>query len=173
MLLMGSDSHCEGFAPWVDEEATHLVLGSMPSVASLAAGQYYAFRQNRFWPLMFHLLAGTDNVPEDYNERLALLRAHHVALWAAIGTCEREGSLDTAIHDETGNDFTAFLAQYPRIRTICFNGGKSFAAFKKYNKPLLSRPDLTFHQMPSTSPANARWRFPMLVERWGEVFRGL
>ncbi len=45
-------------------------------------------------------------------------------------------------------------------------GGKSAQAFKRYNKALLARPDIAFHAMPSTSPANARWRLPMLEETW-------
>ncbi|MBR4696494.1 MAG: DNA-deoxyinosine glycosylase, partial [Selenomonadaceae bacterium] len=50
--------------------------------------------------------------------------------------------------------------------TICFNGSKSFQCFKKFNKTLLSRKDIAFCQMPSTSPANARWKLDMLEAAW-------
>lgn len=160
-----SDSLCTGFAPNIDENCTHLILGSMPSVASLGAQQYYAHPQNRFWPLMARILEDSPT-PECYEERLALLLRHHIALWDSIAVCERPGSLDADIKNEQGNDFSALLTKYPRIHTICFNGGKSFQCFKKYNKPLLSRSDIHFHQLPSTSPANARWSMEMLAEAW-------
>ena len=51
---------CEGFSPSIDENCTHLILGSMPSVASLDAQEYYAHPQNRFWPLMARILEQSD-----------------------------------------------------------------------------------------------------------------
>lgn len=170
-ILTQSQDFCQGFAPSVDKDCRVLVLGSMPSVRSLAAQQYYAHPQNRFWPLMTKLLTG-DAVPSpDYQARLQMLLLHHIALWDAIATCERQGSLDTAIHAVVGNDFVQFLGQYPHIKTILCNGTKSYQCFCRYNKALLERPDLTIKQMPSTSPANARWRLPMLLEAWGEALR--
>lgn len=158
-----------GFSPVIDECSTHLILGSMPSVASLAAGEYYAHPQNRFWPLMAHLLEHRPFPPKDYGERLSMLLRHNIALWDSIGACDRKGSLDSDIKNEQGNDFTALLVRYPRIRTICFNGGKSFQCFKKFNKKLLERRDIRFSQLPSTSPANARWRMEALAEAWREA----
>ena len=157
---------CVGFPPSVDDACRVLVLGSMPSVKSLAEQQYYAHPQNRFWPMMTKILTSGDVPPTDYHERLQMLLDHHIALWDAIASCQRDGSLDSAIHDERGNDFAAFLTQWPNIKTILCNGGKSFQCFKRYNKALLSRDDLTIQQMPSTSPANARWRLGDLVEVW-------
>ena len=157
--------HCTGFRPSIDENCTHLILGSMPSVASLEAQQYYAHPQNRFWPMMAYILEQSD-APTVYAERLKMLLRHHIALWDSIATCEREGSLDADIHNEQANDFSALLKQYPHIHTICFNGNKSFACFKKYNKPLLDCPDLHFYKLPSTSPANARWTRERLEDAW-------
>ena len=163
--MTATDSYCVGFRPSIDENCTHLILGSMPSVASLGAQEYYAHPQNRFWPLMARILEQR-TAPADYGERLNMLLRHHIALWDSIATCERPGSLDADIKNEQGNDFSALLAHYPHIHTICFNGGKSFQCFKKYNKELLSRQDLHFYQLPSTSPANARWKMEMLEEAW-------
>ena len=164
-----SNAYCIGFSPSIDENCTHLILGSMPSVASLGAQQYYAHPQNRFWPLMARILEHS-SAPHCYEERLTMLLRHHVALWDSIAACERQGSLDADIKNEQGNDFSALLIQYPHIHTICFNGGKSFQCFKKYNKELLSRKDIHFYQLPSTSPANARWNMDMLEDAWKVPF---
>ena len=156
---------CVGFAPSIDESCTHIILGSMPGAASLKAQQYYAHPQNRFWRLMAHLLEGCEP-PSEYEERLRMLLHHHIALWDSIASCEREGSLDSAIREAVPNDFTALLARYPQLHTFCLNGGKSAATFRRANKALLQRKDLTFHALPSTSAANARWRFDDLAEAW-------
>lgn len=160
--------NCIGFPPSIDDACHTLILGSMPGVTSLEQQQYYAHPQNRFWPLMAQLLE-EPAVPLVYEERLQMLLRHHIALWDSLDTCDRDGSLDSAIKNEQGNDFTALLAKYPKIETICFNGGKSAQAFKRYNKTLLSRRDIAFYALPSTSPANARWRLEMLAAKWGEA----
>ena len=118
---------CIGLRPNIDKDCRALILGSMPGVKSLEAQQYYAHPQNRFWPMMAHLLG--EELPSAYEEKLAMLLRHHIALWDSIGSCEREGSLDSAIRDEQGNDFAALLQEYPGIRAIYFNGGKSAQAF--------------------------------------------
>lgn len=164
-ILTSTATLCVGFRPSIDKNCTHLILGSMPSVASLDAQEYYAHPQNRFWPLMAHILE-QETAPAIYAERLKMLLRHHIALWDSIAICERPGSLDADIKNEKGNDFSALLAAYPRIHTICFNGAKSFQCFKKYNQALLDRPDIHFHKLPSTSPANARWTRERLENAW-------
>ena len=167
---MKKSNRCIGFAPSIDAGCTILILGSMPSAASLAAGQYYAHPQNRFWPLMAKLLERRDTPPKNYEERLEMLLRHHVALWDAIDVCEREGSLDSAIKNETANDFSVFLEKWPAIHTIGLNGGKAYSSFAKANRPLLSHPDLRIVKLPSTSPANARWRMDDLIASWKTLF---
>ena len=52
MMFMGKradDLRLIGFEPVVGTEPKILILGSMPSEASLAAGCYYAHPRNRFW----------------------------------------------------------------------------------------------------------------------------
>ena len=150
--------------PVFDSRSRVLLLGTMPSPASREQGFYYGHPQNRFWRVIAAIF--DEPAPRTIEEKRDMLLRHHIALWDSIGSCEREGSLDSAIRNEQGNDFAALLQAYPGIRAIYFNGGKSAQAFKRYNKALLARPDIAFHAMPSTSPANARWRLPMLEETW-------
>ena len=164
-----TNTHCVGLLPSVDSRARILILGSMPGAASLAAQEYYAHPANRFWPLMTQLL-DEKTTPSDYGAKSAMLHRHRIALWDAIDTCDREGSLDSDIRNVKANNFTSFLEKWPAIRTIGLNGGKAYATFAKYNKPLLSRPDLRILKLPSTSPANARWRMENLLEAWHVLF---
>lgn len=164
-----TNAHCVGLLPSVDSRSRILILGSMPGAASLAAQEYYAHPANRFWPLMTQLL-DEKTTPSDYDAKIAMLLRHRIALWDSIDTCDREGSLDSDIRNVKANDFTAFLKNWPSIRTIGLNGGKAYATFAKYNKPLLSRPDLRILKLPSTSPANARWRMENLLDAWRILF---
>ena len=163
------NTHCIGLSPSVDRRSEILILGSMPGAASLAAQEYYAHPANRFWPLIARLLDEPE-VPKDYAKRLGMLLRHHIALWDAIDTCDREGSLDSDIRNVKANDFTAFLKKWPSIRTIGLNGGKAYTTFAKSNQSLLSRSDLRILKLPSTSPANARWRMDDLLRAWKELF---
>jgi len=95
------------FPPVATSEARVLILGSMPGIASLTAGQYYAHPRNAFWRIMGKLVgAGPEN---PYDERLRILKKGGIALWDVLDSCVRPGSLDANISNETPNDFAIFL----------------------------------------------------------------
>jgi double-stranded uracil-DNA glycosylase len=157
----------QGFPPIVRPGARLLVLGSMPGVASLAAGEYYAHPRNLFWPIMGEL-TGFD--PEaGYAQRTAALAAAGVALWDVVGSCVRPGSLDAAIDDDSifANDFAAFLGQYRCIARVCFNGRKAESAWRRHVKANLppSR-NLEYRLLPSTSPAHAGMSYRRKLQVW-------
>ena len=102
---------------------------------------------------------------DDYEERKALLLCSNVALWDVLAFCRREGSLDSAIRDEEYNDLAGFIARHPKIKRICCNGGKAYAALKKYCRTN-SINGVEILAMPSTSPANARCNFEKLKNIW-------
>ncbi len=168
VFVTGHNNHCVGLAPSVDNQCTILILGSMPGESSLKAQEYYAHPSNRFWPLMAKLF-NEPEAPAGYKARIAMLLRNHVALWDAISSCDRAGSLDSDIRNATANDFTGFLAKWKTINTIGLNGGKAYAIFSKQNRTLFDRPGLRILKLPSTSPANARWRMDNLLEAWKEL----
>lgn len=153
-----------------------LILGSMPGGASLAAGQYYAHRQNRFWPLMGALI---DAGPElAYEQRCLRLIGAGIALWDVLAKCEREGSLDSAIRDDTAqaNDFGALFARHPTIRMVLFNGSKAEGSFRRFVFPVLAETgaaaaDLDLRRLPSTSPANASQSAEYKLAAWREALQ--
>ncbi len=131
-----------------------LVLGSMPGAASLAAQQYYAHPRNAFWPIMGQLFGFAADLP--YAERLMQLRARGIGLWDVLQSCERQGSLDSAIRAEQPNDFASLLQQQPGIRALAFNGAKAAQSFRKLVLPSLqTQPLPVLLNLPSTSPAHA------------------
>lgn len=135
--------------PIVDSATRVLIVGSMPGKQSLEKQQYYGNPRNHFWPIMGELLEIA--IPNDYTERIALLKNNAIGLWDTIATCEREGSLDAAIRNEKPNDFQTLFEQYPNIQLVLFNGAKAFEVFKKHiGLELLN--GRAYKKMPSTSP---------------------
>ncbi len=140
------------FAPIAAPDAHTLILGSMPGIASLEAGHYYAHPRNAFWSIMGALFGAGPDLP--YTERLARLKAEGVAVWDVLQACEREGSLDSNIRSEVPNDFAGFFAAHPAIRCVGLNGGKAAASFRKHAAHSLPASAVA-HILPSTSPAHA------------------
>lgn len=159
------------FAPIRSPAARVLILGSMPGAASLAAGRYYAHPQNRFWPIMGALLGAGPEL--DYERRVEVLHRAGVAVWDVLAQCQREGSLDSAIRDDTAvaNDFAGFLARQPGVHTLLFNGAKAESSFRRFVLKPLARPDLQLLRLPSTSPANASQRPQAKLSAWREALR--
>jgi TDG/mug DNA glycosylase family protein len=157
-----------GFAPVVGAGAHTLILGSMPGIASLDADQYYAFRRNVFWKIMGAMYAAGPEL--EYSSRLQILTANHIALWDVIASCQRPGSLDSAIAERgmKTNNFNDFFQQHPEISRICFNGGKAAELFTKKVLPGLEQ-TFEFIKLPSTSPAYAAMRYAEKLQAWSVI----
>lgn len=153
-----------GLPAVVSPETRLLVLGSFPSVASLAAGQYYAHPTNHFWPLLSALL-GVDLRALAYPDRLAAVLARGVGIWDVYAACMREGSLDSAIASPEPNDLAGLAATLPRLEAIAHNGGES-ARSMRVTRAL----GLPCYRLPSSSAANASWSFERKLAAWREVF---
>lgn len=156
------------FAPVVAADTQILIIGTMPSEASLAAQEYYAFKHNAFWRIIASIAGIATG--EEYAGRLAALQRLHCGLWDNLQYCERAGSLDSAIRHEVPNDFETLLKQYPRITKLLFNGQKSYQFFKRYHSKLLEK--YQYAILPSTSPANAGIRYETKLAAWRQEITG-
>ncbi|HRI75628.1 MAG TPA: DNA-deoxyinosine glycosylase [Alphaproteobacteria bacterium] len=162
---------CRSFPPVAADNPRALILGSMPGVKSLAAGEYYAHPQNAFGKILSTLF---DMPAGDYAQRLRIITENNLALWDVLKYCEREGSLDSAI-DGTSievNDFAALLTQHKNIRRVFLNGGKAAQEFKRRVLPDLPREitaRLKITQLPSTSPAHAGMTFADKAAAWSII----
>ena len=142
-----------------------LILGSLPSVASVGQQQYYAHPHNAFWRIMEALFVQGQSLT--YAQRIELLKNHRIALWDVIASARREGSLDSAIEPDTvvPNDIIGLLNTFPSVHGIYLNGGSARALFKRHIAKQLPRA-LNVITLPSTSPANARMRFEEKLAKW-------
>jgi len=157
-----------GFPPVVGRKPRLLILGSMPSEASLEVSQYYGLPRNAFWAIMGELFgAGRDLA---YEERLQILKREGVALWDVLAECRRRGSLDSSIslRDARVNDFADFFRQHRSIRRVFFNGSKAADVYRRRALADVEAvaPYLSHQRLPSTSPAMASLSLEQKVERW-------
>lgn len=154
---------------YIVNDNTHtLVIGSMPGIASLNAGEYYAHKHNLFWKLVFEAF-NEEYISPTFETKINLLLAHGIGLWDAAKSCSRHGSLDTNITNVIPNDFQHLFSEYPNIKRLLFNGQKSFQLFKKYHSSLLN--DMEYAILPSTSPANASITLVRRKQIWLDLLR--
>jgi len=162
-----------GLPPLLGPGDETLVLGSFPSVASLARREYYAHPQNHFWRIIAALsgreLFGNEN--GRYAERMAAAFSLRLGIWDVIAACERIGSGDERIEKAQINDFSSLLGQAPRLRRVCFNG----LAAAKLGRPvfdgLKSGGGLAYEVivLPSTSPRHARMPLAEKTRLWRQA----
>lgn len=153
------------FAPVVGPAPRALILGSLPGDASLRLGQYYGHPRNGFWELVGGAL-GEDLRVLPYARRLARLKARGIALWDVIAQARREGSLDSAIRDESHNDVPALIRR-TGVRAVLFNGRKASEAFRRRFGP--PPPEVLLVVLPSSSPAHASLSRREKLRAWRRV----
>ena len=162
-----------GFPPIADNNAIILILGSMPSIKSLEEQQYYAHPRNSFWFIMTKLLGDKSDL--DYAERKALLLHNKIALWDVLNTCQRKGSLDSSINNETieVNDFNKFFTEHPLIKAVYFNGSRAQQEYNRHVLPALNAEfaSISYQRLPSTSPAMASLNREQKLQQWKAILQ--
>lgn len=147
-----------GLAPVVGNNPRVLILGSYPSLQSLAKREYYGNPHNRFWTIVEQVFGIDRSLP--YAARTAQLTGRGVALWDVLASCAREGSADVTIRDTVPNDIAGFLESHHTVRCIALNGTAAGKFFVRNSCPV---PAVV---LPSTSPANARLPLDEKIRIW-------
>ncbi len=151
------------FPPVWDASCTTLILGSFPSARSRAEGFFYGHPRNRFWAVL--AAVWEEGTPRTAEDKRAFLLAHHLALWDAAFSCEIEGSADSAIHRVTPTDLAPLFRGAPITRVFA-NGAAAYRLYERYQR---KQTGIGAVCLPSTSPANAAWGMPRLIEAWRAV----
>ena len=155
---------CQGFPPIIGLQPKILILGTMPSVASLEKAFYYSHPRNAFWPIMAEIF---HHSIESIGQKRQLIESQPLILWDVLQSCEREGSLDSAIRQPIANDFEQLALAFPTIQTVFFNGQKAAQLFKQQVCKQQQLPqNWVYLTLPSTSPANARMNLEQKTDAW-------
>ena len=153
-----------GFPPVYDKNSRVLILGSFPSVKSREISFYYGNKQNRFWKTICGFFQ--ENIPETVDGKKEFLLRNNIALWDMATSCEIEGSSDSSVKNATIADLTKILAT-AKIEKILLNGTLAYDLFmQKY-----AQIAIPYVKMPSTSPANPRYKQEIWWRELDEIFR--
>jgi hypoxanthine-DNA glycosylase len=167
-MMSSTRSAIDGFAPIASSLGTVLIVGTIPSEASLLKQQYYGHARNAFWPIMGVLFGF--NAGLCYQRRKEMLVENGIAVWDVLQSCNRLGSLDANIKLATivTNDFAGFFTGHTGITRVFFNGKMAEKLYQKRILPTLSPcfSYLEYQCLPSTSPAYASLKVEQKVEAW-------
>ena len=162
--LMTLSKADHSFGAFYDKNSTILILGSFPSVKSREQGFYYGHPSNRFWKVIAFIFQRKE--PVTIEEKQALLRTCHIALYDVIDSCMIAGSADSSITDVKVTDLFSILSTSSIGERIFVNGKTAYNLYMKYQYPIYH---ITPTCLPSTSAANARWRLDDLIRDWGII----
>ena len=157
------EHHEQPFAPVFDENSKVLILGTFPSVKSRANNFYYGHPQNRFWKVLVALCG--ELVPQTVEEKKSLVLRHQIAIWDVIESCDIIGSSDSSIKNVVPADIAGLLCK-TQIERIYVNGTLAKTLYDRFALPATG---IDAGKLPSTSPANARFRLEQLIESWRTI----
>ncbi len=149
--------------PVYDERSRVLILGSFPSPKSRETGFYYGHPQNRFWKVLSAVFG--EKTPESIDEKKAFLRAHKIALWDVIASCEIKGAGDSTIKNALPNDFSVIFSA-AKIKAVFTTGQTAAKLYKKFT-------GFDSVVLPSPSPANCALPVSDLTREYEKIKRVL
>lgn len=146
--------------PLFQADSKILILGSFPSIKTREYGFFYGHPQNRFWPLLERIFE--ESLGTDIEERREFLLRHHIAVYDVIYQCDIIGSSDSSIQNVVASDLSPIFKVADTKNIFC-NGGTSYRYYRKYHEKKIGVESI---QLPSTSPANARFSIDDLYNQW-------
>ena len=146
--------------PFYNEFSKVLILGSFPSITSRNMGFFYAHPQNRFWQVL-EIVFDT-KIGKDIDSKKDFLNKYNIALYDVCFECEIKGSSDSSIKKVIPTDIGKLLKS-SNIKKIYTNGKLSF---NLYNKLIKDKVKIEAVSLPSTSPANAKYKLEDLVKEY-------
>ncbi len=151
------------FAPWIDHLSRILILGSFPSIRAIEVGFYYGNERNRFYRVLSELLR-VDLVTCSGTLKKKILLEHHIAIHDVIQSCDINGSSDATIRNVVVADIRKLMKKYS-IRHIFINGKTAGRLFDEFFSEFQTMRTI----LPSSSPANAQYRLPQLIDSWSPI----
>lgn len=161
---MEENNRKQGFSPVFDNDSRVLILGSFPSVKSREIDFYYGHKQNRFWKMLCGYFG--EEIPQSVQAKKDFLKRRKIALWDMVISCEIEGSADATVRNPITADLSEVLNHAP-IEKILLNGTLSYQLFLDSYAHL----DIPHEKMPSTSPANPRYKEEIWHKALNAVFK--
>lgn len=153
--------------PLYNHNSKVLILGSFPSIKTREYGFFYGHPQNRFWKLMEILF--DEKLSRDIDERREFLLKHKIAIYDSIYKCDIIGSSDASIQNVVPSDLSKIFKS-ANIEEVFCNGNTAYKYYKKYHSKKFN---LEAVKLPSTSPANARYRLEDLAREWKVILKYL
>ena len=166
--FMNGTSH--SFEPLFDKATPihTLILGTHPARKSLKENRYFDNPSNVFWWVAGDCLGfrrdkgeRSDGEPMKlcehlrydesfivpYEKQVNIFCQHGFALWDIVASCQRKGSIDSAIRNDKPNDIKNFVNQNPTIKNIVLANGKSgLALFTKHFSEWFESGELVLHE---------------------------
>ena len=105
----------------------------------------------------------------DENSRILILGSFPSVKSREAASCRIEGASDSSIRDAVPTDLSVLLAHAP-IRAVFCNGQTAFRLYGRYQEQETGLPATL---LPSTSPANAAYSIPRLLESWRIILPAL
>lgn len=159
----------EGLEPVADSESEFLILGTLPGKVSLQTKQYYANRSNYFWRIISSIF--DEAIPNSYEEKLNMLKRHHIALWDVLKSANRESSLDSDIENPNANDILGFISTHPNLRVIGLNGKDAGMYFRKFIGVHNLPKNIRVVSLPSSSSSNTHFTIDDKIGLWKLILR--
>ena len=127
-----------------------MILGSLPSDASIARGEYYGHPGNHFWRVLEEcaVIAAAE---APYRRRIAQVRRRGLAIWDLYASAEREGSGDDRIERAEANDIPGLWRERGPF-PVALNGRRG----REWRR-LFGELPVEPVALPSTSPRPLHW----------------